>query len=111
MVHPGTRPTAGSTAAEGGRGQPASRSSGVSGSASEATGTWRRMRISSWIGPVTSQTFTFMPAVTRPSDIQKAMNSRSSTLPRQTTVSPGPASPEYSMPRSYWSVKKYGTRS
>jgi hypothetical protein len=59
------------------------------------------------MGPVTSQTLTFMPAVTRPcSETQKAMNSPSSGLPRHTTVSPGPASPEYSMPRSYWSVKK-----
>jgi hypothetical protein len=55
---------------------------------------------------VTSQTSTFIAAVTRPSAVQNAMNPPSSGLPRQTTVSPSPPSPEYSMPRSYWSVKK-----
>jgi len=87
-------------------GQEASISSGVSGSASRAAWTSRCDRISCWMGSVTSQTLTFMPAVTRPSAIQNAMKAPSSGLPRQTTVSPGPASPEYSMPRSYWSVKK-----
>ena len=64
----------------------------------------RRARISCWIGSVTSQTLTFMPAVTRPSCSQNAMKAPSSGLPRVTTVSPGPPRPEYSMPRSYWSV-------
>ena len=49
--------------------------------------------MSCWIGSVTSQTLTFMPAVTRPSCSQNAMNSPSSGLPRVTTVSAGPAEP------------------
>lgn len=65
-------------------------------------------RISCWIGSVTSHTFTFIPASTRPSFIQNAMNSRFPASPRITTSSydPGGAQPEYSMPRSYWSEKK-----
>ena len=70
----------------------------------EAAGTCRRNRMSCCSGSVTSQTLTFIAAVTRPSDVQKAMNSPFSGLPRQTTVSAGPPRPEYSMPRSFWSV-------
>ena len=40
---------------------------------------------------MTSQTLTFMPAVTRPSRSQKAMNSRVAGSPRKTTSSPGRA--------------------
>jgi hypothetical protein len=52
--------------------------------------------------------FTFIPASTRPSDSQKAMNSRPAMSPRTTTWSyqPGGAYPEYSRPTSYWSEKK-----
>ena len=47
----------------------------------------------------------------RPS--QKARTRRRLQSPRNTTASypPGATHPEYSMPRSYWSVKKYGGRS
>jgi hypothetical protein len=54
-------------------------------------------------GPVTPQTFTFMPAATRPSRSQNATNSRAAGSPRKTTSSSPPAKPEYSMPTSYWS--------
>ena len=51
-------------------------------SVSFAVSTSVRERIRSLIVSLTSQTFTFMPATTRSPFIQKAMNSRSSTLPR-----------------------------
>jgi hypothetical protein len=54
---------------------------------------------------------TFIAACTRPSSSQNATNSPLSGLPRQTTDESAPDRPEYSMPRSYWSVKKYGSRS
>lgn len=67
-----------------------------------------RDRISFWIGSVTSHTFTFIPASTRPSFTQNATNSRFPASPRISTWSydPGGAHPEYSIPRSYWSEKK-----
>ena len=39
------------------------------------------------MSPVTSQTLTFIPASTRPSASQNAMNSRFGTSPRNTTWS------------------------
>ena len=63
------------------------------------------------IGSTTSQTLTFMPATTRSPASQNAMNSRAAGSPRNTTRSQLPAKPEYSMPTSYWSEKKYGRRS
>ena len=65
-----------------------------------------RERTSAWMASVTSHTLTFIPAVTLPSDIQKAMNSRAARSPRTTTSSVPLARPEYSMPTSYWSEKK-----
>ena len=44
-------------------------------------------RMSRWIGSVTSQTLTFMPATTRSPASQKAMNSRVAGSPRKTTRS------------------------
>ncbi len=59
-----------------------------------------------------SQMLTFMPASTRASlSSQNAVNSRAPTSPRNTTESYSGAWPTYSMPRSYWSVKKYGNSS
>src|SRR5829696_5168725 len=89
----------------------ASCSSGVSGSARSRSSTATRSRMSCLIGSATSQTLTFMPAMTRSSNIQKATNSRSAGSPRTTTRSQPRAKPEYSMPTSYWSEKKYGRRS
>jgi hypothetical protein len=53
------------------------------------------------MGSVTSQTLTFMPAMTLSSKSQKAMNSRAAGSPRTTTLSQPRAKPEYSMPTSY----------
>ena len=57
--------------------------------------------MSFWIGSVTSHTFTFIPASTRPSFTQNAMNSRFPASPRISTWSyePGGAHPEYSQNR------------
>jgi len=52
-----------------------------------------------------------MPATTVSPAIQKAMNSRLDGSPRKTTRSQLRAKPEYSIPTSYWSEKKYGRRS
>src|SRR4051812_31863697 len=65
----------------------ASSSSGTSGSRSRSTGISPRDPIRALIASVTSQTFTFMPASTRPSFSQNAMNSRLSASPRSTTSS------------------------
>ena len=54
---------------------------------------------------------TFMAAVTTPRRSQKAMKVPASSLPRITTSSSTAPRPTYSMPRSYWSEKKYGRRS
>jgi hypothetical protein len=67
--------------------------------------------MSAWIGSATSQTFTFMPASTLPSRSQNVTKEPFAGSPRWTMPAPGPARPEYSIPSSYWSVKKYGTRS
>jgi hypothetical protein len=66
---------------------PRSVSSGTCGSASLLASTGLPDRTRAWIGSVTSQTLTFMPASTRPPASQNARNSRSSTLPRKTTWS------------------------
>jgi hypothetical protein len=58
-----------------------------------------------------TKTLTFMPASTRSSTSRKATNSRVAGSPRKTTRSQVRAKPEYSMPTSYWSEKKYGRRS
>src|SRR6516225_4034935 len=92
-------------------GSPARGPSGVPGSASAAAGTGWRERISAWMCSCTSQTLTFMPATTRPSCSQNAMNSPPAGSPRNTTSSQCGAYPEYSIPASYWSEKKYGMRS
>ena len=47
-----------------------------------ATSTTLPERMRAWMSSVTSQTFTFMPAITRPPDSQNAMNSRASRSPR-----------------------------
>jgi hypothetical protein len=52
-----------------------------------------------------------MPVAGGPFFSQNAMNSPSAGSPLQTTSSQSTASPEYSMPASYWSEKKYGMRS
>ena len=64
-----------------------SSSSGTSGSARRRSSTATRSRMSRWIGSVTSQTLTFMPATTRSPASQKAMNSRLAGSPRKTTRS------------------------
>jgi pyruvate,water dikinase len=74
------------------------------GSSNASTGS--PAKIMSRIRSVTSQMLTFIPARTRPSRTQNATNSRASTSPRTTTSSSASARPTYSMPRSYWSVKK-----
>ena len=59
----------------------------------------------------TSHTLTFIAASTwLSSSNQNATNSRASLSPRTTTlaVESALAWPTYSMPRSYWSLKKYG---
>src|SRR5690606_21958324 len=85
----------------------------TSGSASRVLSTRAPERISAWTSPVTSHTLTFIPATTRPPDSQNTTNSREATSPRYTTssYSPGAATPDISIPRSYWSLKKYGIRS
>src|SRR4029453_16539686 len=85
---------------------PVTWSRGMSGSASRAGSTGSPLRIRAWMGSVTSQTLAFMPATTRWSLSQKAMNVRAAGSPRTTTRSQVAANPEYSIPRSYWSEKK-----
>lgn len=62
--------------------QPRNSCRGTSASASLAASTSRPPRTISWITSLTSQTLTFMPAMTRPRESQKAMNSRESGSPR-----------------------------
>src|SRR4051812_5254884 len=84
--------------------------SGTSGSASRASSTTTWSRMSRCTSVVTSQTLTFIPAAMRSPVSQNAMNSRPATSPRNTTRSHFVAWPEYSIPTSNWSEKKYGTR-
>ena len=72
-----------------------------------------RERISACTSSTTSHTLTFIAASTRPSRRQNAMSSRPCRSPRTTTSSYpwDPTYPTYSMPRSNWSVKKYGSLS
>ena len=64
------------------------------------------------IGPIASQSSTCIPAVTRDAaSSQKTWKLASSTLPRMTTRSAAACRPTYSSPTSYWSEKKYGSRS
>ena len=84
------------------------------GSASLSGSTTVPAAISGFTSSGTSQTLTFMAARIRSwSSSQNATNSRPATSPRTTTraVSSRVAWPTYSMPRSYWSLKKYGSRS
>lgn len=62
-------------------------SSGKSGSASLSRLIFSPERTRRWIASLTSQMLTFMPARTRPSANQKAMNSRLARSPRTTTSS------------------------
>src|SRR5690606_5282826 len=62
-------------------------SSGTCGSARASVSTTARERMRRWTVSVTSQMLTFMPASTRPSFTQNAMNSRLPVSPRTTTWS------------------------
>ena len=56
--------------------------SGIPGSVRRWMSTLAEERTSAWMASVTSQTFTFIPATTLPSDSQNAMNSRPDRSPR-----------------------------
>ena len=86
--------------------------SGDSGSARRAGSTGRPERTRAWMWSLTSQTLTFMPASTLPprqpeGDELARAPGRRGRPPRRRPARP--AQPEYSMPRSYWSEKKYGS--
>src|SRR4051812_16151086 len=85
--------------------------SGMSGSRTASRSTPARDVMSALTSSTTSQTFAFMPAITRPCESQKAMNSRCARSPRKTSSSLPVGSPTNSIPTSYWSEKKYGRRS
>src|SRR5215204_31791 len=89
-------------------------SKGTEGSPSRSGSSTRPDCTSSSSGATpSSQRLTCMAATDRPSCSQNAWNSRPRTSPRVTTRSYplGGAWPTYSMPRSYWSVKKNGSSS
>jgi phosphoglycolate phosphatase len=69
----------------GGGGQSSGR--GISGLVRRVGSTWRAERIRDWMSSLTSQTLTFMPAMTAPALSQNAMNSSESRSPRKRTWS------------------------
>ena len=80
-------------------------------SVSALTSICLRERISACTCSLTSQTLTFMPAATR-SVLQPEGNELAAfAVATEHDLIGRVVSPEYSMPTSYWSEKKYGSSS